>query len=143
LVDEVYLRLEGRVEDVMSRSPVVIRKDEGLDRLVDIFKTYHYHGFPVVDENGKLAGIVRDTDVISIFARKDPASPAYRKVEDVMHTPPLIIEETATIQTAIMKMFADQTRFLVVTDKAKNVVGVVTRIDLIKSIHVEKRPGTG
>jgi CBS domain-containing protein len=141
MVDEPYLYLEGRVADVMSSSPIVISKEESLERLLDMFKTYHYHGFPVVDEEGELVGIVRDTDIISIFARRDPASVAYRKVEDIMHTPPLVIDSDETIQNAIIKMFADQTRFLVVVDKDGKVAGVVTRIDLIKGVQVRRPQG--
>lgn len=135
---EFGLHLEGRVEDVMSSDPVLIAKDEGLDRLLDLFKTYHFHGFPVVDDEGTLVGIVRDTDFISMFARRDPASPTYRTVEDIMFAPPLTIDPKATIQAAIMKMFSDQTRFLAVVDEEGKVVGVVTRIDLIKGIHVRE-----
>jgi CBS domain-containing protein len=135
---EFRLYLEGRVEDVMSVNPVLINKEEGLDRLLDIFKTYHFHGFPVVDDRGDLVGIVRDTDLISIFARRDPASRSYSKVEDVMISPPLVIESKATIQTAIMKMFSDQTRFLAVVDENKKLIGIVTRVDLVKGIFVER-----
>ncbi len=135
---EFSLYLAGKVEDVMSANPVLVAKNEGLDRLLDVFKTYHFHGFPVVDEKGALVGIVRDTDLISMFARKDPASPTYRTVEDIMFTPPLTIGLKANIQTAIMKMFSDQTRFLVVLDEQGQIAGVVTRIDLIKGIHLEE-----
>jgi CBS domain-containing protein len=143
MVDEPYLYLEGKVAAVMSPNPIVISREESLEKLLDVFKTYHYHGFPVVDERGELVGIVRDTDIISIFARRDPASVAYRTVEDIMHAPPLIIDSDETIQNAIMKMFADQTRFLVVVDKEGKVVGVVTRTDLIKGVHVRRPRGNG
>ncbi len=133
---EFALHLEGRVEDVMSSNPVIIARDEGLDRLLELFKAYRFHGFPVVDGEGALVGIVRDTDFISMFARKDPASPTYRTVEDIMFAPPLTISPKATIQAAIMKMFSDQTRFLVVVDEAGKVMGVATSIDLIKGIHI-------
>jgi CBS domain-containing protein len=137
------LYLEGRVKDVMSTNPVVINKDEGLDGLLDIFKAYHFHGFPVVDKRGALVGIIRDTDLISIFARRDPASRSYSKVEDVMFSPPLVIEAGATIQTAIMKMFSDQTRFLAVIDEKKELAGIVTRVDLIKGIFVKRGEEAG
>ena len=143
MMDEFRLYLEGKVGDVMSANPVLLHKEDGLDRLVDIFKTYHFHGCPVVDGEGTLVGIVRDTDLISMFARKDPASPVYRKVEDLMYAPPPTIEAEATIQSAIMKMFTDQTRFLVVVDRDRRIAGVVTRIDLVKGIRVEKRPPQG
>jgi predicted transcriptional regulator len=134
---KTQFHLQGRVQDVMTPEPVTVNQDETIKRLLEMFKTYKFHGLPVVDERGKLVGIIRDKDIISIFARKEPATIIYEKVRDIMHTPPLTIEASETIQKAIIKMFADQTRFLVVTDKQKNIVGVVTNIDLIKGIHWE------
>lgn len=140
--EDVLFYLEGKVEDVMTWDPVYVRRDDGLEVLVELIKTHKFHGFPVLDSAGKLVGVVRDTDVISIFARRDPASRAYRKVEDIMHTPPLTIFIKESIQNAIMKMFADQTRFLVVMDEENKPVGIVTRIDLIKGIRFrEHRQG--
>ncbi|MBC7253494.1 MAG: CBS domain-containing protein [Actinobacteria bacterium] len=133
--EEKYFYLEGKVEDVMTREPISIHKDEGLERLVDMFKTYKFHGLPVLDEEGKLVGVVRDTDIISIFARRDPASRSYKRVEDIMHRPPPTIYLKDSIQNAIMKMFADHSRFLVVMDEEDKMVGVVTRIDLIRGIR--------
>ncbi len=137
-----YLHLEGKVEDVMTREPVVVHENDSLGRLIHMFKTYNFHGFPVVDEERRLVGIVRDTDVISIFARRDPAFFVYEKVKDIMLTPPLVIDGVETVQKAIMRMFTDQTRFLVVVDKHKRIIGVVTSFDLIKGIHLED-PSSG
>lgn len=133
--ERAHLYLKGIVEEVMSKNPMVVQEEEGLAALVELFKKHSFHGFPVVNVEGKLVGIVRDTDVISIFASKEPASMVYEKVKDIMYSPPLVIESTETIQKAILKMFADQTRFETVIDKDKNIVGVVTRTDLIKGIH--------
>lgn len=129
------LYLEGKVEDVMTRNPVCVQRTDNLRTLVGLFRTHKFHGFPVVDERGKLVGIVRDTDLVSIFARRDPASRVYRKVEDIMCTPPSTIGLKDTIQDAIMKTFADQTRLLVVIDETKRIAGIVTRIDLIRGIR--------
>jgi predicted transcriptional regulator len=133
-----HLYLEGTVEDVMSKPPIVVNEDDDLANLVEMFKQHCCHGFPVVDRRGVLVGIARDTDVISIFARKEPAALTYDTIKDITYTPPLMIEAKETIQKAILKMFADQTRLLVVVDKGRNVVGVVTRTDLIKGIHWKK-----
>lgn len=133
--DKGHLYLKGSVEDVMSRDPVVVREDESLADLVDLFKRHSFHGYPVVNAAGKLVGIVRDTEVISIFARKEPGTVAFGRVKDIMYTPPLAIESTETIQKAILKMFADQTRFETVVDKEKHIVGVITRTDLVRGVY--------
>jgi CBS domain-containing protein len=133
-----YFYLEGKVADLMSRDPITVNKGDSLEKLIDLFKAHHFHGFPVEDDEGKLVGIVRDTDIISIFARRDPASVSPRVVEDVMHRPPLVIDQFETVQNAILKMFKDQTRFLAATGEGGRVVGVVTRTDLIRGIHVRR-----
>jgi len=127
--------LTGRVEDVMTRSPLTISEDQPISDLVDLFLTHHYHGVPVVDKNGKLVGIVRDSEILSIFATRDPFVGEYRLVRDIMHVPPLTIGPSETIQRATMKMFVDGTRFLVVVGERGSILGVVTRIDLIKGIR--------
>ena len=83
---------------------------------------------------GKL-GIVRDSEILSMFASRDPFVGEYRKVRDIMHVPPLKIGPLETIQRAAMKMFVDGTRFLVVVGEDGTILGVVTRIDLIKGIR--------
>jgi CBS domain-containing protein len=52
-----------------------------------------------------------------------------------MHVPPLVIGASETVQRATMKMFVDGTRFLVVVGEGGSILGVVTRIDLIKGIR--------
>ncbi len=137
----LHFYLEGKVEDVMTWQPVCVHADDGLDVLAELIKTHKFHGFPVLDAAGSLVGIVRDTDLISIFARRDPASRAYGQVEDIMQTPPPTIGLKESVQNAVIKMFADQTRILVVLDEERKPVGIVTRIDLVKGIRFEK--GTG
>ena len=133
-VREAYPYLSGKVEDVMTRDPLVVLKSESLPRLIDVFARSKFHGLPVVDKDYALVGVVRDTELMSIFAKRDPSSVRYRTVEDIMRTPPLVISPEETIQRAVIKMFADDTRFLVVVDKERNILGVVTRLDLIRGI---------
>lgn len=119
----------------MTTDPVSIGADEPILSLVNLFKSSHYHGLPVLDQDSNLVGIVRDTEILSMFASKEPFISEYRIVRDIMHTPPLVIGPNETIQRAVTKMFADGTRFLVVVAKDQGILGVVTRIDLIKGVN--------
>ena len=131
----VELYLDGNVGDVMTQDPVCVKEDDDLELLVKLFQEKKYHGFPVLDHRHRLVGLVRDSDLISIFARRDPASRMYAKVSDIMQSPPPTISPNESIQKAIMKSFSDQSRLLVVADREGKVVGVVTRIDMIKGIR--------
>jgi CBS domain-containing protein len=138
--EEAYPYLEGQVEDVMTRDPLVVLEEESLARLVDVFARSKFHGLPVVNADYELVGVIRDTDLMSLFARKEPGSARPRKVRDIMQKPPFVIAPDETIQRAVIKMFADGTRFLVVVDKKQKnkIVGVVTRIDLVGGIRWRK-----
>lgn len=133
--ESVELYLEGSVGEVMTPDPVCVREDDDLESLVKLFQERKYQGFPVLDHRGRLVGLVRDSDLVSIFARRDPASRRYKKVGDIMQSPPPTVGPDMSVQKAIMKSFSDQSRLLVVTDREGKVVGVVTRIDLVKGIR--------
>ncbi|MBK5092268.1 MAG: CBS domain-containing protein [Actinobacteria bacterium] len=137
---KAYPYLKGRVEDVMIRNPVTVEKGESIASLVELFTSHHYHGVPVVDSSGRLVGIVRDSEVLSIFAKKGPFAGEYRTVKDIMHVPPLVIGPKKTIQEAVLKTFKDGTRFLVVVDDSGAILGVITRIDLIRGIRWRQDP---
>lgn len=132
---ETYPYLGGKVEDVMTVNPMTIGEDAPMTKLIDAFAKYKFHGLPVVNEKGDLAGLVRDSDLMSIFARKEPAAVKFKEVKDIMQVPPFVIGPEESIQQAVYKMFADGTRILVVTEKDRSIIGVVTRIDLIRGIR--------
>ena len=126
--------LTGKVEDVMILDPLTIAEDEPITALVDMFVSHHFHGVPVVNSQGRLVGIARDSEVLAMFVTREPFVVQYRRVADIMHVPPFTISPDATIQRAALKMFVDGTRFLVVVGEGQKIKGIVTRIDLIKGI---------
>jgi CBS domain-containing protein len=127
--------LSGKVEDVMVTDPLTIVEDEPIYALVDLFLTHHFHGVPVVNPEGKLVGIARDSEVMALFVAKEPFVVKSTTVGDIMHRPPFTISPDATIQRAATKMFVDGTRFLVVVGEGQKIRGIVTRIDLIRGIR--------
>ncbi len=126
--------LAGKVEDVMTRDPVVINQEESIFDLVKLFFEHQYHGMPVVDNEGRVFVVVRDSDIIALFTKREPAALLGTRVKDIMHVPPFTIGPQDSIQRATTKMFADGARFLVIVAEGSRVLGVVTRIDLMKGI---------
>lgn len=53
------------IEAVMSRDVVTLRRDESVDRAIDLIADGHLHSVLVVDDDGGLAGIVTDTDLLA------------------------------------------------------------------------------
>ena len=70
-------RIEGlRVSDVMDSEPVAIRSDTTVDRVEDeFFLRYGWPWFPVVDESGRLVGLVTREAVAAVPEQVRPGRP--------------------------------------------------------------------
>ncbi len=53
-----------RVPDVMTKKVVTLSLDHSLQEAVRLFGRHTFHHLPVVDQNGRLAGVVSDRDVL-------------------------------------------------------------------------------
>jgi CBS domain-containing protein len=54
--------------DVMTANPTTVSPDESLVRVVDLIVEQHISGLPVV-EQGKLVGIVTETDLLRLLSK--------------------------------------------------------------------------
>ena len=68
-LEDIIKALEGgyikdRIGDHMTRDVVYLRKDETLKDAIDKFGKYGFGRFPVVDEFGKVVGIVTKNDIL-------------------------------------------------------------------------------
>jgi CBS domain-containing protein len=67
--DEIDRLFEGYVKDVMTRKPLTISPDASISDAARIMHKKDFNRIPVVDEEGKLVGIIAREDIISVFAR--------------------------------------------------------------------------
>ncbi len=54
-----------KVRDLMSEDPVVVRTDDGVEKVARLIAEKHHNHLPVVDGDGKLAGIVTRADALA------------------------------------------------------------------------------
>ena len=67
--DEIETLFEGSVKDVMTKDPVTISPD---DSVLDAARLMHKDDFnriPVVDDEGKLVGLIARADIIGLFVQ--------------------------------------------------------------------------
>lgn len=123
-----------RISDVM-RSPVVtVDANTTLKSLVDdYFLRYHYSSFPVL-ENGRLIGMVSLKDV----KRVDPASWGEARVVDIADREIVdyALRPEYPAQALVGLMMKKGIGRLPVVDIAGNVVGIVSRRDLLETIKM-------
>jgi CBS domain-containing protein len=67
--EEINALFEGLVKDVMTRKPVTITPEASISEAARIMHKRDFNRIPVVDDEGKLVGLIARDDIISVFAR--------------------------------------------------------------------------
>ena len=61
---------ETQLRDLAAESMTQVSVDEQQDRVTEVFDKYNLLTLPVVDDDGKLAGVITADDVISVLRQK-------------------------------------------------------------------------
>ena len=145
------------VADVMSRDPIVVRPQTELKEAIQTLAERRISGLPVVDEGGKLVGIVSETDFMwqetgvtppayimfldSVIFLKNPAQ--YERdlhkalgqtVGEVMSTDPVTVSPDKPIKEAAQLMHDRSVHRLPVVNTTGQVIGILTRGDIVRAM---------
>jgi CIC family chloride channel protein len=128
--------LEGvRVEEVMSDTVTVLPRTpvEGLD---GVFLRANRNAFPVVDDDGRLAGIVSLTDVRRALESRDNVGDL--AVREIMTATLVTAYPDETLNTVLQRMAPrDLSRLPVVSrDDSAKLLGVVRRNDVVRAYNL-------
>jgi CBS domain-containing protein len=66
---EIETLFDGYVNDVMTKDPVTISPDDSILDAARIMHKYDFNRIPVVDDEGKLVGLIARADIISLFVQ--------------------------------------------------------------------------
>lgn len=125
------------VEEVMTREVDTISSATTISELSEILSITHHHGMPVLDQQGKLWGIVTVTDLDMAFEKKLPAETT--------------VAEIGTDKSATMVAFPDESmgealarmgirgvgRMPVVSrDDQGQLIGLIRRADIIRAYNL-------
>ena len=62
-----YLLSEMKVKEIMTKNPVKAVKDDSVEGIARLMVTKRFGGVPVVDEEGKVCGIITDSDIFKLL----------------------------------------------------------------------------
>ena len=126
-----------RVGNLMTLDPIVIGPEALASEAERLLKTYRISGLPVVHD-GQLVGVLSQSDLV--VARSSEMIGAHwdrLRVRHLMSTPPLTVHATATLAYAARMMLEHHVHRLVVIDDDGAPVGVVTPLDLLRSLLID------
>lgn len=151
------------VADVMSRDLVTVQPETSLDQAVRLMADHHVSGLPVVNDDGKLVGVLSETDLMwqqtgaplptyimlldSVIYLKNPAE--YSKelhkalgqwVRDVMTEKVITAQADWSLQRAAQVMHEHKVRRLPVVTEAGQLVGLLTRGDIVREMAAIAAP---
>jgi CBS-domain-containing membrane protein len=120
------------VNEVMSRSPRTCRIDDSADAAVRVMWEQDCGAVPVLDHEGRVAGIVTDRD-ICIATYFQSAPPSALRVADIMSRDVCTCRTSDAVTDAEQAMRQRQVRRLPVIDERQVLVGMLSVSDLAQS----------
>ena len=123
-----------RVGNLMTLDPVVIDPDATAAEAESMLKTYRVSGLPVV-RAGEVIGVLSQSDlVVARSSEMISANWPRLRVRHLMSSPAVTVHADATIRLAASEMLARHFHRLVVIGDDDAPIGVVTPLDLLRSI---------
>ena len=117
------------VKDYMTLNPRTVNPDDSAQEIVEKMKTLNYRQFPVV-EDGKLVGIITETDLADALIRDKDVS-----IKDVMVTEPLTLMENASIENASDIIRIKNFNSLPVVSETNELLGLLTVTDILDALR--------
>jgi acetoin utilization protein AcuB len=129
------------VRDWMTRDPVIVASGSSLGTVRALMQRADVHRLLVVDDDGRLVGIVAWGDLAEVWpSRFNPLEPyetrelmARVRVDEVMVHPVVTIDPDATMSEAASLMFEHRIGALPVVE-ADRVVGILTSSDILQGL---------
>ena len=142
-----------RAHQIMTRKVISVRPDTSVVDAANIMLQQHISGLPVVNETGKLVGIISEGDFIRRAeigterkrgrwlrmlvgpgrAATDYVHEQGRKVGEIMTPDPLTVTEDATLEEIVKVMEKNHIKRLPVL-RGNQLVGIVTRANLLQAV---------
>jgi CBS domain-containing protein len=145
-----------RAKDIMTVKIVTVSPETKIDQAAKLLLENHFNGLPVVDQEGRLEGIICQDDLIvqqkrfplpSIFTILDGVIPltsskhlekeiqkmAATTVGQAMSTDPVTVNPETTVEEIVTLMVQKNIHTIPVVEKGK-LVGIVGKEDILRTL---------
>lgn len=142
------------IKNIMTRDVITVREDDTVEKCANLLITHDLSGLPVVDELGKVVGMVTEGDLIRRASRIE--GPAALEVlggifylespkkfvddlvksmgnlaKDIMTKDLITVSPDKAIEDAATLLVRNKIKRLPVIDKEGNLIGIVSRKDIM------------
>jgi molybdopterin-containing oxidoreductase family membrane subunit len=141
-----------RARDIMSTKVVTVRPETPIEEVSKLLVAHRISGLPVVDGDGKIIGVLSESDIIFREIHHEPhlveklgdmvlprnlraSDRAGSTAGEIMTSPPLTAREETPLKELVQIITERKIKRIVVVDKDARPVGVVSRIDIVKALE--------
>ncbi len=126
------------VAEVMQSNLRVMKGTDSIGEAISLLAESHVSGVPILDEHGRLVGVLSSSDILNLLAEHQDAESHEKifdetQVRDVMTPRPQTINPGATVKDAAQRMLYLEVHRLFVEDEGR-LVGVITTTDLVRAV---------
>jgi len=130
--------MHAYVRDIMTTGVVTVRPDTPYRTVAALFREHRVSGFPVTGDDGKVIGVVTETDLMALAAGQrhrghrrghDPGDQA--TAGDLMSHPAVTARPDDPVQAAAAVMHKHRLQRLPVVDLDGRLAGIVSRSDVL------------
>jgi CBS domain-containing protein len=135
--------MNATVKDVMTTEVVAVRRDATFKEMAATLRRYRVSAFPVIDDAGRVIGVVSEADMLTKEALADPGMVTellhhkeVRKAEgltagDLMTHPAVTASPGDSVEHAARLMHSLRVKRLPVVNSGCQLIGIVSRADLL------------
>ncbi|MDD3151207.1 MAG: CBS domain-containing protein [Candidatus Gastranaerophilales bacterium] len=123
----------------MSKKVTTLRKGMPLKSAIKLVTNTLHCGFPVVDKNNKVIGIITKSDIDDAFIENQLEN---TPVDKFMNPNPVLIEEDKPLFDALLDLHLNNVNWLIVTDDKNSLKGIITRYDIKLAFKSSKNDST-
>ena len=131
--------MNATVKDVMTTEVVAVTRETTFKEMAAVLRRYRVSALPVVDDAGRVLGVVSEADLLAKEALADPGPAGelvHRKAEgltagDLMTSPPVTAAPGDPVEQAARMMHFMRVKRLPVVNPGGQLIGIISRADVL------------
>ncbi len=136
------------ISELMNIEVITLRPEETMINAKKIFDANGFHHIPIIEEDGKIAGILSLVDYVRILSsdmifNKDLNNQLSKlnldslQVRDVMQSQVVCVKPTDSLMIAVEIFRANKFHALPVVNEEQKLVGIISTFDLLMYAYCE------
>lgn len=121
---------EKLVKDVMTDNVKTFFAEDSASDVLDFMLKEKHNAYPVVDFKNRLQGIITKADLEDVLLNKSVNSIA---IGQIMNTNPTQVYKSEDLYTCYYRLHNENTEWAIVINDNREVIGIITRADILKN----------